>query len=290
MRKAWFFTVVGACAAFPALAASMDAELSRGYAHLRAGDTEEALTIFRELLTDAPESELVKYSIGAAQYRRAVQLFESGDLEQANEIMSQVQDIFGELSRSATRGINENAAINWANSITDSAKRFDANEQYNERVQGLQQAVTAYESVLSEHPRNDRARANLDHARYELKRMLQKPPPDQNRSEDNESGQEGEEGENQEQEPGEDENEQENQDPSEQEENESENDGENEESDSPPNEQPQGQPNRSEQEKKDLDRQNIEAILESLEDQDREEQKNLRKARGIPQVRNGKWW
>ena len=39
-----------------------------------------------------------------------------------------------------------------------------------------------------------------------------------------------------------------------------------------------------------LENQNIEAILQSLEDKNREEQKNLRKAKGPPKIREGKWW
>jgi Ca-activated chloride channel family protein len=274
-----------------AAAAPLDSELSKGYAHLRAGDTDEALNIFRQLLTESPDSELVRYSIAAAQYKRAEQLFDSGDTDQANEAMSQAQDIFGELARSETKGLNENAALNWANGFTEKADHFDSKDQYQERVQALQQAVTAYESVLSEHPNNERAKANLDHARYELKRMLQEPPPDQQKSEDNQSGDQGDQGESQDDQSGEQEKQDQDQDEEQQPSDEQQDQqDENQDQDSQGNQnQQQNQSGKSNQQKE-LDRQNVEAILQSLEDRDREEQKNLRKATGLPQVRNGKWW
>ena len=39
-----------------------------------------------------------------------------------------------------------------------------------------------------------------------------------------------------------------------------------------------------------LNRQNIEAILQSLEDQDKQEQKNLRRSKAAPTARGNKWW
>lgn len=271
-----------------AQAASLESDLSRGYAHLRAGDTEEALNIFRTLLTDAPDSELVQYSIAAAQRQRALQLFDSGDAEKAGEIMAEAQDMFGDLGASKNQTLRENALLNWANGITEMAKRLDPQQQYNERVQALQQAVSAYESVVKEHSDFDRAKANLNHARYELKKMLQEPPPEQENSEDGE-GEEGEQEQEQEQQSGdqEQESDDEEQDSSEDSSQDQDENEEDSESSSDPNQ--QSNPPQQ-QEEQNLDDRNIEAILESLEERDREEQKELRKARGLPQVRNGKWW
>lgn len=283
------FAILLTSAAF-AHGASFESDLSRGYAHLRAGDTEEALNIFRTLLTDAPDSELVQYSIAAAQRQRALQLFDSGDVEKAGEIMAEAQDMFGDLGTSENETLRENALLNWANGITEIAKRLDPEQQYNERVQALQQAVNAYESIVREHPEIERAEANLNHARYELKRMLQQPPPEQENSEDGE-GEEGEEEQEQEQQSGEQEQEGEQEEQEQDSSEDSSQDQEENEDDSESSSDPNQQSNPpQQQEEQNLDDRNIEAILESLEERDREEQKELRRARGLPQVRNGKWW
>ena len=140
--------------------------------------------------------------------------------------------------------------------------------------------IVAYEKVLRQQPDHAGAKTNLNHARYLLKTMLQDPPQEQQNADD-EGGEEGEQGRNEQQsEEGEN---------SEQEGQEGEEEPPEGEDESDPSESG-GDPQDASAQTQPLKDQNIEAILQSLEDKNREEQKNLRKAKGPPKIREGKWW
>ena len=253
-----------------------------GYAELRSGDPDAALAAFQELLTDTPNSELVQYSIAAALYEKGLKDLGEATSEEALESLYKARDGFDSLRNSRDPFLRENAPFNAANSTAQVARHMDPKEQYNERVQALQDAIQSYETILRMQPKHDGAKTNLNHARYLLKTMMQEAPPEQDQADDS-GGDEGEEGENQ----------QENQEGEEGEEDQ-EGEGEQEpqdgEQDPSEDENPGGDPQDSASDGNPLEDQNIEAILQSLEDKNKEEQKNLRKAKGPPKVRGGKWW
>jgi Ca-activated chloride channel family protein len=264
-------------------AQGFDSRFEEGYTLLRAGDPDGALESFRQLLTEDPESEFVQYSIAAAQYEKGLKDLELEAPEEAIEQLYLARDGFDALRNTKDRFLRNNAPFNAANSTAQVAKHYDAHEQYNERVQALRDAIVAYEKLLRQQSEHASAKTNLNHARYLLKTMMQDPPPDQERADD-EGGEEGEQGQNDQQSEGQ----------------EGENDEESEEGEQDP---PEGDENQSSEdqnsggdpqdssiESQSLEDQNIEAILQSLEDKNREEQKNLRKAKGPPKVREGKWW
>ena len=259
------------------------ARFEEGYTLLRTGDPDGALESFLQLLTEDPESEFVQYSIAAARYEKGLKELELEASEEAIAQLYLARDGFDALRNTKDTFLRNNAPFNAANSIVQVAKHYDPGEQYSARVQALQDAIVAYEKLLRQQPQHEGAKTNLNHTRYVLKTTMQDPPPEQQRI-DEQSGQDEEQGRNDE----------------ENERQEGENDQEGEEGEEDPPEGDENNPSDDQDYKGDpkdnsldsppLEDQNIEAILQSLEDKNREEQKNLRKAKDPPTVRDGKWW
>lgn len=290
MRRVVAGILCGVALAMVASAEDFGPRFKEGYEYLRAGNPDAALESFRDLLTETPDSELVQYSIAAAEYEKGAQDLDAGNTEEGSKVLTDAHSGFDELMSAQSPFVRKNAGFGAANSTAQLAKHYDEESQYNERVQSLQQAVREYEGVLDRYPDHEGARTNLNHTRYLLKKMLQNPPPEQKKADDGEGGDQGEQGkQNEESEQG-DQNQQQPQ-PEQ---------GEQGDQSQPQDQQNQnnGQPDQSQQgtseqnldQGKPLTDQNIQAILDSLEDKNREEQKNLRKAKGAPRVRNGKWW
>lgn len=275
MRKRFAIPVLmllGACAA----ADEFGPRFETGYGHLQAGDPEAALASFNELLTETPDSDLVRYSIAAAEYAKGVKDFGAGSAETGLQGLTKARSDFDSLVGSAMPFVRREAGFGSANASAQIAKHYSEQEQYKERVEALQTAVAGYESVLEQHPDHQAAATNLNHTRYLLKKMLQNPPKNENQSKD--EGNEGESGDqNQEDQQGD---QPQDQPPEDQQ-------GDDQEDQQPEDGEPQDQKSTGERTKEDA---NIEAILDSLEDKNREEQENLRKAKGAPKVLNGKWW
>lgn len=265
-------------------AQGFDGRFEDGYALLKAGDPAGALESFQQLLTEDPDSEFVQYSIAAAHYERGLQELETMVTEENMGILYQARDGFDKLRNTEDAFLRKNAPFNAANSVAQVAKHYDVELSYKEKVQAFQDAIVAYETLLRQQPDHHGAMTNLNHSRYKLKKMMQNPPPDQQelntgddqeQNQQNQEDQEGEEGEEgQEGQEGEPE----------------ETEGEENESDPSEDQDSSGEPQDGAAESQPIEDENIEAILQSLEDINKEEQKNLRKAKGPPQVREGKWW
>lgn len=288
MPKVFLALSILTIAALTARAETFDSRFEEGFSMLRAGNPEGALESFQKLLTEEPNSELVQYSIAAALYEKGLKNLAGEVSEEAMESLYQARDGFDKLRNSRDTFLRRNAPFNAANSTAQVAKHLDPGSQYNERVQALQDAIQAYEVVVRQHPDHDGARVNLNHSRYLLKSMMQNAPPEQERADDGEGGEQGEQGENEDQSDEGEEGEQD-QDSQEGEEGEQDQEGE-EDSDPSDNENSGGDPQDASSQGDPLKDENIEAILQSLEDKNREEQKNLRKAKGPPSIREGKWW
>lgn len=273
--------------AWPASAQSIVERMNAGYEALRSGDTEKALVVFHDLETDEPDSPLVNYSIGSALYAEGLVDGEEEDLEGASNRLIEARIRFERLFYSDDAFVRKNALYNAANCNALVAKHSAALGQREATLEAFEKSIYSYEEVLRRYPDHEGARRNLDHMRFLLKSMLQNPPPEQQQSGDGDS--EDEEGEEEQEKSQGDQSEQENSEDGEDEEEgaDSEDDSEGTESQDPSD--PSAQ-NREEKEGEPMDRQNIEAILQSLEDQDRDEQKNLRRSKLAPQVRGGRWW
>lgn len=289
MRKLILCFMASACGAASVYADSFGQRLDRGYALLHAGDPDAALTQFHDLQTDEPESDLVFYSIASAQFAQGMRNIEADAPEDAVAKMTEAKATFEGLTASDDPFVHKNAVFNAANCSAQIAKQSAGMGQHEKTVAAFEESIMAYESVLRSQPNHTGARKNLDHMRYLLKSLLQNPP-----DEPPQTGENGEESDESEGEKSED------QQQGDQEDAQSEFDENQDSEPLDPNDEPQGgsedeqdfsgQPSDQEMEPKELNRQNIEAILQSLEDQDREEQKSLRRAKGPPIIQGGKWW
>lgn len=287
MPKAWavFFCLAAASAVS---AQELRERLRGGFDQLGAGAVDEAMATFRDVQTDDPESDLVHYSIARAQYEQA--LLDADSPEDALESLFAARAAFDELTRSANRFVRENASYNSANCSALIAKHSAAEGNHEETVKGFEESIRGYEEVLEKRPDHNGARNNLHHMRYLLKKMLQNPPPPEEQEPQQEG--DGEEQENEEQPEGEGEAQEEEpeQEGEESEGQPSEEEGASEPSDQEQEREPQPPQGEEGEEQEPLSRQNIEAILKSLEEQDREEQKNLRRSKTPPRVKGNKWW
>ena len=274
-----------------------DGRFAPGYEWLKQGEFDKALENFEQLKTDMPDSELVDYSIASVAYQRALALRDNDNAEGAIEQFSAAKTQFTTLAHSNDEFLREYAPLNAANSTAQMAKLYNPEQQYKERVQGLKEALNEYDSILGRFPGNAAAQRNRDHVSYLLKQLLRNPPPEEEQEEkgegEDEDSEEQEDQEKQDQDTsGED---QENEDDSNGENSEDKEQEDSESDDSQSNaedasESESSNPQQSE-EGKSPEEQNIEAILESLEAINAEEQKNLRKAKRYPSVKKGgKWW
>ncbi len=267
-----------------AVADSFDDRLRTGYSLLEDGDTEGAVATFRDLQIDQPDSEIVTYSLASAKLIQGLIDVKNEAPEDALVRLAEAKTSFDTLDMSADPFIRFNAAYNSANCAAGIAKQSSGLGKHEETVAAFEESIHAYEELLRQNPEHEGARTNLNHMRYLLKTLLQNPPPPQEQEkpgegEDEEEKKEGEqEGEQQQPNP-----EEQNGEPEDQQESEDEQTAEN-----PQDFQSAAQENQEESDP--LNRQNIEAILQSLEDQDREEQKNLRRAKQPPRIMNQKWW
>jgi hypothetical protein len=285
------------------------ARLEEGHAHLRVGDTESALTVYRDLLVDYPDSDVLHYNIGCAQYTDALRRLEHEDGPDALETLNEASTAFMQAQRSPDRGLRMRAGYNLANSKAQAAKFLAGSGQQEETITAFESSIVEYESFLSQFPKHASAKHNLDHMRYLLKRMLQQPPQEQDQQdqqqddseEDQEEGDEQQEqpqdGEAEDQAPSDssedeqqDQEQEEQQEEENQEESEDEQQAQQEESDGSNEEQDQQQQQEAEASESEMpDRQTIEAILESLEEQDQREQKEVRSA-PLDQNMRPEWW
>lgn len=269
-----------------------DDRFAPGYDLLEAGQFDDALDAFNELKTEMPDSALVDYSIASTYYQMAMRQEDPEQKEARIETFFKAKEQFLELATLPDPFIGEHAPFNVANCSAQIAKLYNAEEEYAQRLQNLKIALEDYDKILRVNPEHLEAKQNRDHVNYLLKQMLQNPPPEQKKPEEGDGGDTENEGEEQQegddrsdaQNPEEEENDEEgseDEQKGEQDPQEGEDDSEPQSGDTPP---------QSSSEGKTPEEENIEALLESLEEVNKEEQKNLRRSNRLPQVKGGKWW
>ena len=315
-------TILGA--AFPAWAAPFEQRLEKGIGQMKRGELDAALLTFQDLKIEDPESDVLRYSIGAARYQQGTT--EGTAPEDAATAFTDANANFGDLLTSEDKFIRENAQYNSANCLAQIAKLSVQGGDQEKTVKAFEDAIAAYDDVLRVQPGRIAAKKNLDHLRFLLKDMLQNPPPPQEQPQDqqgegekSDKPQEPKDGGQDQQQQGGDESPEKDK-PKEGEQQQGEKSDPPEDGEQPGEEKkepaktpedklddvqqeskPDPQPSEAEPadgEAKDgqqaqadeptLDKKNIEAILQSLEEQNREEQKGrFQSPRGRPK-RN--WW
>ncbi len=279
-------------AAHGALAAeSFDSRLARAHDTLSNGDPDGALTTYRELQTEDPESEVLYYSMGCAQYKQGAKLIEEKAPRDAVESFKTAKGSFEKALNARDPEIRKDAQYNHANSTAQIAINSVSAQQYEESKKAFEDSVKEYEAFLKQYPNDENARQNLDHVRYMLKSMLQNPPPEQpqeqGQCDKNNDQQKDQQQQDQQQKEGEDKKQDEQADQDKQQEKQQQ-------------EQQQAGAEAAKQDEKDQQKesadntqpeshQNVEAILQSLEDTDKREQKETKNVR--TEIKIGKdWW
>ena len=169
------------CAAW---AESFTDRLEKAHGLLREGKPDEAMSVYRDLQTDEPESDVLYYSIGCAEYEKGRADAEAGATEGAIESLKEAADSFQRVAISPNAAIRRGARYNLANSKAQLAKQAAGAGQSDAAGKGFEEAIRAYDECLRLYPDNENARNNRDHVRYLLKKMLQNPPAPQEQSKD----------------------------------------------------------------------------------------------------------
>lgn len=179
-----------------AQAASYDDRLEQANALLRSGDATKALERYRELQVDYPDAEAVIFGIGCAQYKQADAMAErvammgpqtSGQDQQEGPTIpdrfDEAAETFGRLAGSTDADLRANAMFNAGNCATKKAKFLAGQQQKEPAIAAYREAAGVYEALLESAADHARARQNLDHARYEMKLLMQQPDEDEEKPE-----------------------------------------------------------------------------------------------------------
>ena len=264
-------------------AESFDKRLAKANETLRNGDPDGALAMYRDLQTEDPESEVLYYSMGCAEYKQGSKLVEDKAPRDAVESFKTAKESFEKTLNARDPEIRRNARYDHANATAQIAINSIGAQQYEESKKAFEESVKEYEDLLKQYPDMTAARQNLDHMRYLLKSMLQNPPPPQQQQQDQQQGKD-------QQEKGE-------------EQKKDQKEGQDNQEQKP--DQKQGEAkvaaaDKDQQEQKDEQKeakdnpppesqQNVEAILQSLEDVDKRAQKDTKNTRTGTEIRKD-WW
>ena len=265
---------------------SFNEQLAKGHALLQNGDVDGALAQYRDLQTEDPESDVLYYSTGCAEYGKGLQEVELKAPEDALASFKTAKESFQKVIGSSDPDLRKNAAFNHANCTARIATQAAAAQKYEETVAAFKESVGEYEQFLKEHPDHEGARKNLDHMRYLLKSMLQNPPPPQDKSSQDQKDdqkqdqQKQKDKDKQQQEQNKDQQKQEDKDKQQQQQQQEQKDQQ---------QQAQEQNKDQQQQAKPDDKQNLDAILQSLDEIDQREQKESRNQRSEISIRSN-WW
>lgn len=295
MRRAMAWTVL-VLAAGPAAAQeeTFAERVEAGRQLAMRGEYDEALAVFRDLQTDRPDADLLEYNIGCVEYERALSDIRADAGEPARAALDAARQSFQKAAAAANPEIRRRAAYNEANAVAQWAKLAAAAQEHDQAVEAFESAVAQYEAVLARYPDHAEARHNLEHMRYLLKRMLQNPPespPSQSSPQPDENQDPGEQDENEQGDAQPSEGGEQSDQPQDRQDEQNESTGEEQEPElgQEEDEEQQGpgggedsEPQEERTAARDLndepptaeERRNLEAILQSLEDQDHREQSN----------------
>lgn len=264
-------------------AESFTERFERANALLASGDSEGALGIYRDLQIDDPESDVLYYGTGCAQYEQGLDKGASEIPDEASEAFETAEASFLKATLSANPEVRRNAGYNLANTAAQLAKLGRASAGHETTVAAFEESIEKYEDFLARYPGHREARDNLEHMRFLLKEMLQNPPPPQDEQENTGQGEEQEQQDKSQEEPQPSSGEQDGEQQDEQQEEEAPSMGEAAQAEK--QEEPQEEPAELEPDQ----RQNIEAILQSLEDQDNREQREIKTGGRHARITK-EWW
>lgn len=191
MRRALIFAIAMCGTIAAAAAPSFNASLEKGHAKLEGGDTEGAMTEYRNLQVDHPESLELYYNMGRAQYQAGMQEIELKAAEDAVNSFTEAKASFERAEAASDPILRRNARFNAANCSAEAGKQLVAANRYEEAVKTLEDAIDQYKKIIDDSPEDMAARLNRANVMYCLKTLMQNPPP----SQEQQQGQEGDQGE-----------------------------------------------------------------------------------------------
>ena len=153
---------------------------------MEQGAAQEALDALKELQVDYPESPELRFGIGCAWFMLAENHAAAGNREKAQKAYQESRTAFDALIHEDNISLASAASYNRANCTLREAATIDADQQYADAVAALRRAVAAFEAGTEQYPDHEGMRANLEHARYQLKQLLQNPPPEEEQEEQQE--------------------------------------------------------------------------------------------------------
>jgi len=327
MLKPSIATIVIVAAAYIAAADPPRNEIVEANHLLQQGNTNEALQAYRNLQIDDPESELLYYNIGCAQYESAPEPNADApdDSIAAINTLNAAKASFNKAAMADSPDIRRDARYNRVNCDSLLTTHLAATGDHETAVKMFEDTIFGYEDFLEQYPGHPGAQKNLNKARYELKKMLQDPPEpqeeqDQDQGEDgegeeNQDGDQEQEGDQQEgeskdepgdqnsqeqsdqQQPGDESNPEEGTDKEKQDQSGEDQSGEGESGpDSAEGDEEKSGDSQAKadgtpgEESKELpNKETIESILDALQERDKEEQQNMRRVPQNPR-RSGPWW
>ena len=288
-------------------AVSFRQQLEKGNAQLREGNATGALDQYRELLTEDPESPLVHYNMGLAHYGEASQFGGLGSTEDAVAALNKAKEEFENVEKNSPDAkLRLDAAFNHANATAQQAKWAaeavkSGAGKFEDIIKGFEASVAEYEELLKRQPDHAGARRNLDHMRYLLKSMLQNPPPPQEQQQQQQQQQQDGENQEQDQQKQEQDQQKQEQDKQDKQEQDKQNKQQQEQQDQAEQQQQQQQASQSDKEQQqdqqdqaqnsdNLPEGNTEALLESLEEMDKREQREVKNQQQRGNPAQGNWW
>lgn len=167
-----------------AAAESLEAVLDRSAHLLETGQAMEALRCCREARVEYPESAELLFALGSAEAAAGDRQLRDHATDAAAEAYRAARESFDRAAAGDAPYIREGAAYNAATSLVRLDTALDQPGAYAARLENLEQAVAALESVLKQYPGHERAQKNLDYARYKLNVLRQNPPQEEKPPED----------------------------------------------------------------------------------------------------------
>jgi tetratricopeptide (TPR) repeat protein len=158
---------------------------------LRSGQASEALQYCREAQVEHPDSAELLFAIATAETALAEQLLRQGESPRAAETYREARETFIRAGEREPDRLQEAAAYNAATCLIRLDATFQGDRDYEDRVTNLRRAAESLEDFLDRHPEHERARKNLDHARFRLNLLLQAPPSQGDEEKEQEGEDEG---------------------------------------------------------------------------------------------------
>lgn len=178
--RAWYLVI-----AFGLVTSAAWADAPRSAVHqaeqlLATGEAVRALESFRELQVDYPEDPAVQFGVACSLLLMGANAVAVNDPQAAAEAYGEARTVFETLKNAApSAAVRLQAAYNAGNAFLYTGQLMSAEQEYDQKVSMYRQAIAAFEDTLARDSGHGGARQNLDHARFQLKQLLQNPPEKQ---------------------------------------------------------------------------------------------------------------